>query len=82
MLITEYAYFLAPGGMLYTITDVKDLGTWMVSGFVPDLYGTGMYGNNVYKSSRFMILLIETSSSLQLWSSSRQYLLMPCLTVA
>jgi tRNA G46 methylase TrmB len=31
MLITEYAYFLAPGGMLYTITDVKDLGDWMVS---------------------------------------------------
>ena len=29
-LITEYAYFLAPGGMLYTITDVKDLGDWMV----------------------------------------------------
>jgi tRNA (guanine-N7-)-methyltransferase len=30
MLNTEYAYFLAPGGMLYTITDVKELGIWMV----------------------------------------------------
>lgn len=30
-LITEYAYLMAPGGMLYTITDVKELGEWMVS---------------------------------------------------
>lgn len=29
-LITEYAYVLAPGGMLYTITDVQELGEWMV----------------------------------------------------
>jgi hypothetical protein len=29
-LITEYAYLLAPGGMLYTITDVEELGNWMV----------------------------------------------------
>jgi len=29
-LVTEYAYFLAPGGWLYTITDVEDLGNWMV----------------------------------------------------
>mmetsp|Transcript_30617 Transcript_30617/g.67813 ORF Transcript_30617/g.67813 Transcript_30617/m.67813 type:complete len:294 (+) Transcript_30617:69-950(+) len=28
-LITEYAYLMAPGGMLYTITDVKELGEWM-----------------------------------------------------
>eukprot|EP00798_Chlamydomonas_sp_ICE-L_P007848 gene7848-1054_t len=28
-LITEYAYLTAPGGMLYTITDVKELGDWM-----------------------------------------------------
>lgn len=28
-LITEYAYLLAVGGRLYTITDVKDLGDWM-----------------------------------------------------
>ncbi len=25
----EYAYCLAPGGMLYTITDVEELGSWM-----------------------------------------------------
>jgi hypothetical protein len=31
-LISEYAYVLAPGGMLYTITDVQDLGEWMVRG--------------------------------------------------
>ena len=31
-LITEYAYLLAPGGMLYTITDVQELGDWMVGG--------------------------------------------------
>ena len=30
-LVTEYAYLLAPGGWLYTITDVEDLGNWMVS---------------------------------------------------
>lgn len=31
-LLTEYAYVLTPGGMLYTITDVPELGEWMVSG--------------------------------------------------
>jgi tRNA (guanine-N7-)-methyltransferase len=30
-LLAEYAYALRPGGMLYTITDVKDLHEWMVS---------------------------------------------------
>lgn len=28
-LLAEYAYCLAPGGMLYTITDVEELGIWM-----------------------------------------------------
>jgi len=28
-LVTEYAYLMAPGGWLYTITDVEDLGNWM-----------------------------------------------------
>jgi hypothetical protein len=30
-LLAEYAYLLAPGGRLYTITDVEALGIWMVS---------------------------------------------------
>lgn len=29
-LLAEYAYVLAPGGLLYTATDVKDLHDWMV----------------------------------------------------
>lgn len=29
-LLAEYAYVLAPGGLLYTATDVKDLHLWMV----------------------------------------------------
>lgn len=29
-LLAEYAYVLRPGGILYTITDVKDLHEWMV----------------------------------------------------
>lgn len=29
-LLAEYAYVLRPGGILYTITDVEDLHTWMV----------------------------------------------------
>ena len=29
-LLTEYAFVLAPGGLLYTITDVEELGIWMV----------------------------------------------------
>jgi tRNA (guanine-N7-)-methyltransferase len=29
-LLTEYAYLLAPGALLYTITDVQELGEWMV----------------------------------------------------
>ncbi|CAD7696831.1 unnamed protein product [Ostreobium quekettii] len=28
-LATEYAYFLQPGGTIYTITDVPELGQWM-----------------------------------------------------
>mmetsp|Transcript_10447 Transcript_10447/g.26531 ORF Transcript_10447/g.26531 Transcript_10447/m.26531 type:complete len:207 (-) Transcript_10447:1094-1714(-) len=28
-LLDEYAYLLAPGGMIYTITDVAELGEWM-----------------------------------------------------
>ena len=31
-LLAEYAYLLAPGGILYTITDVEALGDWTVSG--------------------------------------------------
>jgi tRNA (guanine-N7-)-methyltransferase len=30
-LLSEYAYLLTPGGMLYTITDVKELHEWHVS---------------------------------------------------
>jgi tRNA G46 methylase TrmB len=30
-LLTEYAHIMAPGGWLYTITDVPELGKWMVS---------------------------------------------------
>ena len=29
-LLAEYAYILRPGGIIYTITDVKDLYDWMV----------------------------------------------------
>lgn len=28
-MLGEYAYLLAPGGLLYTITDVKQLADWM-----------------------------------------------------
>lgn len=28
-MLTEYAHLLRPGGTLYTITDVQDLGDWM-----------------------------------------------------
>lgn len=28
-LLTEYAFLLRPGGILYTITDVQDVGDWM-----------------------------------------------------
>ncbi|RSH95659.1 tRNA (guanine-N(7)-)-methyltransferase (tRNA(m7G46)-methyltransferase) [Saitozyma podzolica] len=30
-LLAEYAYVLRPGGILYTVTDVKDLHEWMAS---------------------------------------------------
>ncbi|EFJ44653.1 hypothetical protein VOLCADRAFT_82720 [Volvox carteri f. nagariensis] len=30
-LLTEYAHLLAPGGWLYTISDVPELGEWMVA---------------------------------------------------
>ncbi|CAL1541332.1 unnamed protein product [Lymnaea stagnalis] len=32
-LLAEYAYVLRPGGLVYTITDVKDLHDWMVDHF-------------------------------------------------
>lgn len=34
-LLAEYAYVLRPGGLLYTITDVPDLHTWMTSHLAP-----------------------------------------------
>lgn len=33
--MAEYAYVVRPGGLLYTITDVPDLHTWMVSHLDP-----------------------------------------------
>jgi Putative methyltransferase len=30
-LLTEYAFVLAPGGLLYTITDVEEVGAWMAA---------------------------------------------------
>lgn len=30
-LLSEYAYVLRVGGIIYTITDVKDLHEWMVT---------------------------------------------------
>ena len=30
-LLADYAYCLSPGGMLYTITDVAELGQWMAA---------------------------------------------------
>lgn len=32
-LLAEYAYVLRPGGIVYTVTDVKDLHDWMVAHF-------------------------------------------------
>ena len=32
-LLAEYAYVLRPGGVVYTITDVRDLHEWMVKHF-------------------------------------------------
>lgn len=32
-LLAEYAYVLAEGGIVYTITDVKDLHEWIVKHF-------------------------------------------------
>lgn len=33
-LLAEYAYVLAESGIVYTVTDVKDLHEWMVLHFV------------------------------------------------
>lgn len=30
-LLTEYSFFLAPGGLIYTISDVRDLHDWMAT---------------------------------------------------
>ena len=30
-LLADYAYCLAPGGLLYTVTDVAELGQWMAA---------------------------------------------------
>ena len=32
-LLAEYAYVLRPGGVIYTITDVRDLSEWITSHF-------------------------------------------------
>ena len=31
ILLSEYAYVLAPGGRLYTVTDVEELHQWHVA---------------------------------------------------
>lgn len=33
--LADYAFLLAPGGMLYTITDVPELGAWMREKVLP-----------------------------------------------
>lgn len=32
-MLAEYAYVLGEGGVVYTVTDVKDLNEWMVQHF-------------------------------------------------
>jgi hypothetical protein len=44
-LLTEYAHIMAPGGWLYTITDVPELGEWMVSERMGGRMGSGGRGN-------------------------------------
>lgn len=45
-LVTEYAHLLAPGGWLYTITDVQELGVWMVGQGRGVLVGVGGGGRS------------------------------------
>ncbi|KAL9654807.1 hypothetical protein ABK040_008600 [Willaertia magna] len=42
-LLPEYAYLLEVGGMIYTITDVKELGDWMVQSFMDTLVPMGVF---------------------------------------
>ena len=49
-LLAEYAYLLRPGGLLYTITDVEDLGDWQV-GVCPRGRGGGGGGVWVVSNS-------------------------------
>lgn len=43
-LLAEYAFIMAPGGILYTITDVEELGIWMVGRLGDEALGWGRSG--------------------------------------
>jgi len=43
VLIPEYSYLLEVGGLIYTITDVQELGEWMAKSFEEDLVPLGAF---------------------------------------
>lgn len=48
-LCAEYAYVLKPGGMVYTITDVEELGQWMKERFEAFGRGDGGAGEGLFE---------------------------------
>ncbi|EFC43387.1 predicted protein, partial [Naegleria gruberi] len=42
-LIPEYSYLLEKGGLIYTITDVQELGEWMASSFEDEIVPQGYF---------------------------------------
>lgn len=51
-LLAEYAYCLAPGGLLYTATDVPELAEWMKVRCPPTLY-RALFTTPKFKHCRF-----------------------------
>jgi len=59
-LTAEYAYALRPGGVVYTITDVRDLHEWMVEHFAGCEMFERMGKEEVEKDECVEIMRMET----------------------
>jgi tRNA (guanine-N7-)-methyltransferase len=59
-LAAEYAYVMKPGGIIYTITDVKDLHEWMAGHFQSCELFERVSGEDVEKDECVSIMKKET----------------------
>lgn len=57
ILLSEYAYFVAEGGIIYTVTDVEDLHKWIVKHFTEHPLFTHLSDNQLNEDQVVSLLL-------------------------